>query len=193
MNDFVSVVLIANDLKLRCKNIDPKKRKILEEISNYENTVKKLLIRAIKSVFHKKTTLGAENRLLSSVIVTKIYKKYTKFDKKKYANFQTPNVKNKLENITDSIFAIEQKIEPLKFDISEDFKKRINIIIPTVDFKYFFGGYIAKFNFAKKLADLGENVRIIIVDWCDFKPSEWKKEIKNYSGLEKFFDLVEVV
>ena len=97
-----------------------------------------------------------------------------------------------LEDLTSSIASIEQKIEPLKFEISKTTKKRINILIPTIDFKYFFGGYIAKFNFAKQIASKGNDVRIIIVDWCDFKPTEWKKEIINYSGLENFFDLVEI-
>ena len=41
---------------------------------------------------------------------------------------------------------------------------RINLLIPTIDLEHLFGGYIAKFNLARKLAEAGHRVRIVTVD-----------------------------
>ncbi len=87
---------------------------------------------------------------------------------------------------------IKQKIAPLKLVVSPQAKRRINIIIPTIDFTYFFGGYIAKFNFAMQLVNNGYKVRMVIVDYCNYDLPTWKGEIKHYTGLDNFFDKVEV-
>ena len=97
-----------------------------------------------------------------------------------------------LEDVNSSIYSLQQKIAPLNIKISTQAKKRINILVPTIDFNYFFGGYISKFNFAQQISLLGNDVRLIIVVWCHFDPSSWKKEISHYPGLENFFDKVEV-
>jgi len=44
------------------------------------------------------------------------------------------------------------KIQPLAASIQADAPERINILIPAIDLEHFFGGYIAKFNLARKLA-----------------------------------------
>lgn len=191
-NDFIRVVLIANSLKTRCKNVSPEKLKIINEIANYENSTSGLFWRFLKSFFHRRVTLGAESRLFQSHITTKIYRRYVNFNKNKYKRTELLQSLTEKSDLNNSITAIEQKIAPLNLQLSSNEKKRINILIPTIDFNYFFGGYIAKFNFAKKISLLGGNARIIIVDWCDFKPAHWKNEIQKFSGLEDFFDKVEV-
>ena len=87
---------------------------------------------------------------------------------------------------------IKQKIAPLNLNISNECKTRINILISIIDFRYFFGGYISIFNIAQELASQGKIIRIIIVDQCDYNLDLWRTEIKKYSGLEQFFDKVEV-
>ena len=37
--------------------------------------------------------------------------------------------------------------------------ERVNILIPTIDLRHLFGGYIAKFNLARKLAEAGHRVQ----------------------------------
>ena len=66
------------------------------------------------------------------------------------------------------------------------------MITSTISFKYFFGGYYAVFNFPLKLKEYGYNVRLILVDECDFNLSQFRQEIKKYAGLESFFDQIEV-
>jgi len=90
-------------------------------------------------------------------------------------------------------FLLEKKIAPLNLDVSSKSPQRVNMLIGMIDFKYFFGGYISVFNLAKRLFREGYNVRMIIVDECPFEPYLWRQQIRNYEGLEDFFDYIEVV
>jgi glycosyltransferase involved in cell wall biosynthesis len=87
---------------------------------------------------------------------------------------------------------IRQKIAPLRLRISPDLPARVNLLIPTIDFTYFFGGYIAKFNLARRLAELGSSVRLVAVDPCPDQMAAWRRQVKAYQGLEHVFDTVSV-
>ncbi len=50
---------------------------------------------------------------------------------------------------------------------------------------------MAMFTLAKKIALSGNRVRIVIVESCDYKPDDWRRQILAYPGLEDLFDLVE--
>lgn len=91
------------------------------------------------------------------------------------------------------IKALRRHIEPLKLNVSERFPRRINVLIGIIDFKYFFGGYISVFNLIKRLSREGYDMRAVVIDECTFLPVTWRDKIKNYRGLEDFFDYVEVV
>jgi hypothetical protein len=69
---------------------------------------------------------------------------------------------------------------------------RINLLIPTMDLKHFFGGYITKLALAKRLAGAGARVRIITVDPVGPLPSTWRETLSSYTGLRGVFDTVEV-
>ena len=88
---------------------------------------------------------------------------------------------------------VAEKIAPLKASVSTDEPVRINIFIPEIDFRSFYGGYIAKFNFARKLVENGNWVRFITVDRCDTKREDWPAVVEKYHGIEDIFDKVEVV
>jgi hypothetical protein len=85
------------------------------------------------------------------------------------------------------------KIAPLRLKVSGAAALRVNVLIGIIDFNYFFGGYISVFNFAKRLSREGYNIRMIIVDKCSYDPYLWRRKIKNYEGLEDFFERSEVV
>ncbi len=87
---------------------------------------------------------------------------------------------------------MRDKIAPLRWHVADDEPARINILIPTIDLRHFFGGYIAKFNLAAKLVAAGERVRIVTVDPVGPLPSDWRATIESYSGLRGLFDRVEV-
>jgi glycosyltransferase involved in cell wall biosynthesis len=88
--------------------------------------------------------------------------------------------------------AIVEKIAPLDLMPSDRAPARINILIPTIDLAHFFGGYIAKFNLARRLAERGRRVRIVTVDHVPALPHSWKHTLESYSGLAGVFDHVEV-
>ena len=87
---------------------------------------------------------------------------------------------------------VAEKIAPLNLTISKKEPQRFNIFIPEIDFGSFFGGYIAKFNFARKLVENGNRVRIITVDRCYTKREDWPAVVQKYQGIEDIFDKIEV-
>jgi glycosyltransferase involved in cell wall biosynthesis len=88
--------------------------------------------------------------------------------------------------------AVLHKIAPLRFAVAEDAPRRINLLIPTIDAKHFFGGYIAKFNLARRLTQHGARVRIVTVDPVGPLAGDWRGMVESYSGLAGLFDDVEV-
>jgi GT2 family glycosyltransferase len=91
-----------------------------------------------------------------------------------------------------SIQVIQNMIARLTLDVSSGAPCRINLLVPTINLKYVFGGYITKFNLARHLAENGYKVRIVIVDQCDFDPELWRRQLQAYPGLEAFVELVEL-
>ena len=91
-----------------------------------------------------------------------------------------------------SVEMLREKIAPLCLKPSARAPRRLNLLIPTIDLDYFFGGYITKFNLARRLAEEGLNVRMVVVDHCEWRPGHWREQLKKFRGLEQFFDRVEV-
>jgi glycosyltransferase involved in cell wall biosynthesis len=88
--------------------------------------------------------------------------------------------------------AIADKIAPLALRVSADVPQRVNLLIPTIDLEHFFGGYIAKFNLARRLAEHGARVRIVTVDPVGALPRDWRATLERYGGLSGLFERVEV-
>ncbi len=88
--------------------------------------------------------------------------------------------------------AIADKIAPLELAVDEGAPERVNVLIPTIDLEHFFGGYIAKLNLARRLAERGARVRIITVDPVGALPRAWTEQLESYDGLGGLFDQVEV-
>ena len=87
---------------------------------------------------------------------------------------------------------IESIVSPLDLALSEREPERINLLIPTIDLRHLFGGYIAKFNLARRLAESGRRVRIVAVDRTPPLPADWREQVEAYSGLEGALANVEV-
>jgi glycosyltransferase involved in cell wall biosynthesis len=83
-------------------------------------------------------------------------------------------------------------IEPLELSVSADAPERVNLLIPEVELRHFFGGYITKFNLARKLAERGVRTRILTVDPTRPLPRGWQDQVSSYAGLAGVFDKVEV-
>jgi hypothetical protein len=88
--------------------------------------------------------------------------------------------------------AVAQKIAPLDLAVSQDAPRRVNLLIPTIDLDHFFGGYIATFNLARRLAERGARVRVVTVDETPPLPRAWRRRVESFSGLAGVLDRVEV-
>ena len=92
----------------------------------------------------------------------------------------------------EGVRQITEKIAPLELAVSETAERRINVLIPTIDLEHFFGGYIAKFNLARRLAERGARVRLVTVDPVPALPRDWRARIESYGGLQGIFERVEL-
>jgi hypothetical protein len=88
---------------------------------------------------------------------------------------------------------VAEKIAPLRWAAGDDEPQRINLLIPTIDLRHFFGGYIAKLNLARRLVEAGERVRIVTVDPVGPLPADYRERLEAYSGLDGLFKRVELV
>src|ERR1035437_3509999 len=77
---------------------------------------------------------------------------------------------------------IVEKVAPLTLAVSDAAPQRINLLIPTVDVAHFFGGYIGKFNLARRLAESGHRVRIVTVDPVGPLPGDWRGRSERVGG-----------
>ncbi len=84
------------------------------------------------------------------------------------------------------------KIAPLRLAVSDGAPRRVNLLIPTIDLRHFFGGYIGKLNLARRLAERGHRVRIVTVDPVGPLPHGWREELERYAGLGGALAAVEV-
>ncbi len=88
---------------------------------------------------------------------------------------------------------VAAKIAPLRFVASDEAPRRVNLLIPTIDPRHLFGGYITKFNLARRLSEHGARVRIVTVDPVGSLPPDWRSTVESYGGLAGLFDEVELV
>jgi glycosyltransferase involved in cell wall biosynthesis len=98
----------------------------------------------------------------------------------------------KTESSSIAVGTVAAKIAPLELAVRDDGPPRVNLLIPTIDLRHFFGGYITKLNLARRLAERGARVRIVTVDPVGTLPSSWRRTLEGYSGLDGLFERVEV-
>jgi glycosyltransferase involved in cell wall biosynthesis len=94
--------------------------------------------------------------------------------------------------LDEDVGVVARKIAPLRWSPAEEAPARVNLLIPTIDLQHFFGGYIAKFNLARRLAERGARVRIVTVDPVGALPSGWERRVESFAGLRGLFETVEV-
>ncbi len=191
----------ATMLELRCGDrIVPRKRRELDRFLRTDDSlpaVGRLALRGARELLGTPETLGAEWMLFHAFAWRRLLAASAR--DRPSARFRLdalPPPKLIMEPgkkaIHQSAAAVADKIEPLRWAVSDDAPARINLMIPTIDLLHFFGGYIAKLNLARALAARGLRVRIITVDPVGPLPSDWRRTLESYSGLEGSLDQVEV-
>jgi glycosyltransferase involved in cell wall biosynthesis len=208
--------MIARVLSLRCGlEISGAKLRVLKRIGKLDESIGSALwmaARSLRGAFGVTETLGAEGYLLGAVIwkqsyMLKSWLKRTlggipttparrqKSDETEAAALTSVNqleAPSVLEEALAEVNFIKRKTAPLSLEVSSGASTRVNLLIPEVNLKYFFGGYITKFNLARKIAQRGFNVRIVIVDECDINQATWRQQLSTFQGLENLLDVAEI-
>src|SRR4029079_17455992 len=66
----------------------------------------------------------------------------------------TDGVPQDLEGIDHpGTLALGRIVEPLELTVSAPEPERFNLLLPTIELRHLFGGYITKFNLARRLAE----------------------------------------
>jgi beta-1,2-rhamnosyltransferase WsaF-like protein len=149
---------------------------------------------------HRRATLGAEWYCAQGAMSSRILDVIERHKSEKVYRNHIRDISTPLPTGGDQAEAgalatvdfLVQKIAPLALDVRSTEPVRVNLVLPSIDFKYLFGGYIGKLNMGLKLSRKGYHVRLVIVDECDFDPSAWRDQIQGYQELAPLFDEVEV-
>jgi hypothetical protein len=88
---------------------------------------------------------------------------------------------------------ISDNIAPLMLKISDQYPRRVNVLIATIDFRYVYGGYLTMFHLALKLKKAGYRTRIILTEKTNYDLEGWRRQATKYPGLVHLFDEVEIL
>lgn len=193
-HDYKRIVLAANAINVRFDEGAYQKLRVIRRHTHMRSAIW-LAGLAAKGKLLGRDTMHAELRLLNAVVARRVLHLFYERRKALYAGRVGTTVQVTRASSPDiapmiTVEPLLGKISPLKLVVCDE-PHRVNIVIPSIDFKYFFGGYLGKFNLAKRLTEYGYHVRMLIVDYCEYNLSEWRRSIKEYHGLEDIFDIVE--
>ncbi len=90
------------------------------------------------------------------------------------------------------VSTLAAKVSPIEIAVSEQEEQRVNILIPHVDLKHLFGGYLTKFALARALAEHGYRVRLVAVDPQPPLPADWRQRLARNQNLGDLLDHVEI-
>lgn len=199
--DVSRLLQVVTLLQLRCdERLTARKRRALQRFARADRSALSALplgLRGLRELVGRPETLGAEWMLFNAFVWKRLVQATAR---------EAPQKRLRLDAVPPPSLAlrpkaaappgvadeIAAKIAPLDLAISTFPPPRINLLIPTFDLQHFFGGYIAKFNLAARLADRGRRVRVIAVDPVGSLPPNWKRQIESYSGLDGLLSRIEV-
>ena len=198
-SDLIRIQLMTEILQLRCRNLMSAEKALdLRRIHGLGESWRNLLWLAGRAIAGRgkiSETVGAERPLLGAAL-WRHSARWRMLRKIGRTVSHAPPVTGAAQvaavHSNPNVETVREKIEPLLLAIAARAPRRLNLLIPTIDLKYFFGGYITKFNLARRLAEEGSRVRLVVVDYCDWQPSQWREQLKQFKGLEQFFERVEV-
>lgn len=164
-------------------------------------------IRGLRKVSRKvkkyKETLNNLDRILSAslllnkitrhvvVPLRKLLRKFTQRLNKGLVMPQSTVNQSQSILVDQAMIEYKRKFSGRSFEISDNRKQTINVLISLIDPNNFFGGYIGMYNFAKKFHQLGYRVRMIMTDQQDLSTENLNK-IKNHDkSLGSFLSEIE--
>jgi hypothetical protein len=200
--DACRLMQLATVLELRCGDRMPhRKRRALDRVLRADRSVvplARLGLRGARELLGRPETLGAEWMLLHAFGWRRLLAATARDRPQRRLRLDAvpPPALDPRPGATapvdPAIRAVADKIAPLRLAVRDDAPQRLNVLIPTIDLRHFFGGYIAKLNLARRLAARGVRVRVVTVDPVGPLPRSWAAQLEAYSGLAGVFDEVEV-
>jgi glycosyltransferase involved in cell wall biosynthesis len=204
MHYFVDVMRLAQFaamLELRYGDrVAPAKRRVLRRFARADDSLPALawfFRRGTRELVGRPETLGAEWMLfgallwrrLLSMSVRELPQRRLRLDAVPPADLSPGPDRGTAAG--SAARTIADKIAPLRIEVRDDAPQRINLLIPTIDLDHLFGGYIAKLNLARRLAERGHRVRVVTVDPVGPLPRGWERRLESYNGLAGLTDRVE--
>ena len=202
--DLLRLQMLAVVLLMRCgRSMRRRDRRSLRRLLRAERSpvsVAWLALRPLRNVSGHSVTLGAERLMLQAVAwryamrVLSTGRSRPRASSNYDASLPPPSAPGSAVAAVDQPFVrhLASKVEPLRISVTEQAPKRVNILIPTIDLAHLFGGYIAKFNLARRLAERGHRTRLVTVDPAPQLPGDWRERVESFAGLGGLFDQVEV-
>ena len=195
--------LLAEVLLLRGANrMDRRSRRMLRRLTRAEHSplgFTWLVVRGARRLLGKTETLGAERLLVRGILwryaVQGLALRRERPVPGAVHDANLPDTARGVRTVSvdhAETLALARLIEPLELSISTQAPERVNLLIPTMELKHLFGGYITKFNLARKLAEHGLRTRILTIGPTRPLPRSWRQQIESYAGLEGMFERVEV-
>jgi glycosyltransferase involved in cell wall biosynthesis len=189
-------------LELRCgSRMSRRKRRALATLESGERSAPALLrlaLRGARELSGTPETLGAEWMLFHALLWRRLLgatagprpRRRLRLDALPPPSLA---IQPGVQALDPGVAAVADKIAPLAWQVSESAPPRVNVLLPMIDLQHFFGGYIAKLNLTRRLAEAGLRARIVTVDPVGPLPPGWRRTLEGYSGLAGLFDTVEVV
>lgn len=87
---------------------------------------------------------------------------------------------------------MEEKLAPLRVELSGRVPRRINLLIPELHRGSLYGGYIAKLKLAERLLGMGYRLRLVIVDPGSVSAAQLRDAVRGSRLLSGLLDRVEL-
>ncbi len=188
---FLRLKAISQVVLERCGGEMPKqKRKALERFAGSDRSLTGLLwlmFRPLRRLAGHDETLSMERVLVRAILyrhLAGVKRRLPRELRDRLGAGDSPAVE---EGLTPQM---RQKVAPLFPVVSKTQPPRVNLLIPTIDLEHLFGGYIAKFSLARRLAEAGRPVRIVTTDTTPPLPGDWRRQVESYRQLGGLFENV---
>jgi SAM-dependent methyltransferase/glycosyltransferase involved in cell wall biosynthesis len=200
-SDVMRMVQFARAMQIRTcdEHLPRRRRRVLRRFTSLDRPGRSLpwlLARGtVRGALGHNDTVGAEFYVAKGLLwkaLTGVRAQVFPWRSAAAVDVPEPALSGTEHRLAEQAEAMARKIAPLRLDISASEPRRVNLLVPSVDLRHFFGGYITKFNLALKLARAGHRVRIVTVDPSPPLPDDWRRELQRYAGLEDLFAHVEI-
>jgi glycosyltransferase involved in cell wall biosynthesis len=191
----VRISLLAGVLSLRLREAATEKRALLGRMQRLPFSLSALARQVIRHRLVRHPTLGREWFNLRVVVAVWLFKLYYRSNREYLAGSARRKsplaaAPPELEAGASVDFAA-RKIAPLRLHVSPLAERRVNLLVHAVDFRYVYAGYLSVYQLALQLKRAGYAVRLVIIDECDYRPSEWSRQSADYDTLRELFADVE--